>query len=168
MSQSLPDMLMRDAGKPASGRRPEQQARRTRRQSADALASVPMFLDFSKRHLIRLAAETDELIFEPGQIIVREGDPGEALFVVLRGQGKVVRGKRKVAEVVPGDFFGELSAIDGEPRTASVVAETPMQLLRLFRHTLTSLLRDEPQVITKLLDGIVRRVREVENRTPTD
>jgi CRP-like cAMP-binding protein len=168
MSQSLPDMLMRDAGKSAPGRRPEQPARRTRRQTADALAGVPMFGDFSKKHLNRLAAETDELVFEPGQIIVREGDPGEALFVVLQGQGKVVRRKRKVGEVMPGDFFGELSAIDGEPRTASIVAVTPMRLLRLFRHTLTELLQDEPQVIPKLLEGIVKRLREVEARTATD
>ena len=147
MSQSLPDMLMRDeSGRPVPGRRPEQSARRTRRQTADALAMVPMFADFSKKHLHRLAADTDELIFQPGQIIVREGDPGEALFVVLEGQAKVVRGKRKVGEVLPGDFFGEL--------------------LRLFRRTLTALLEEEPQVITKLLDGIVRRLREVERRTP--
>ena len=45
---------------------------------------------------------------------------------------------------------------------------TPMRLLRLFRHTLTALLQDEPQVIPKLLDGVVRRLREVESRTPTD
>lgn len=167
MSQSLPDMLMRDAGKAVPGRQPEQPARRTRRQTADTLSQVPMFNDFTKKHLNRLAADTDELIFEPGQIIVREGDPGEALFVVLEGQGKVVRKKRKVGEVIPGDFFGELSAIDGEPRTASIVAVTPMRLLRLFRRTLTSLLEDEPQVIPKLLEGIVRRLREVEARTPT-
>jgi CRP-like cAMP-binding protein len=166
MTQSLPDMLMRDSGRAAPGRQPEQTARRTRRQTADALAAVPMFADFSKKHLHRLATDTDELIFEPGQIIVREGDPGEALFVVLEGQGKVVRGKRKVGEVLPGDFFGELSAIDGEARTASIVAVTPMRLLRLFRHTLTELQEEEPQVILKLLDGIVRRLREVEARTP--
>jgi CRP/FNR family transcriptional regulator, cyclic AMP receptor protein len=168
MSQSLPDMLRRDAGKPVPGRRPEQSARRTRRQTSDVLARVPMFADFSKKHLSRLAADTDELIFEPGQIIVREGDVGEALFVVLEGQGKVVRRKRKVGEVLPGDFFGELSAIDGGPRTASIVAVTPMRLLRLFRRTLTSLMEEEPQVVMKLLDGIIRRLHEVEGRTPID
>ena len=168
MSQSFPDMVMRESGRKVPDRRPEQSPRRTRRQTAEALSRGPMFADFSKRHLNRLAADTDELLFEPGQIIVREGDPGEALFVVLEGQAKVVRGKRKVGEVVPGDFFGELSAIDGEPRTASVVAVTPMRLLRLFRRTLTSLLDEEPQVSLKLLDGIVRRLREVEQRTHTD
>ena len=70
-----------------------------------------------------------------------------------------------MGEVLPGDFFGELSAIDGGPRSANVIAETPMRVLRLFRHTLISLLRDEPRLTLKLIDGVVRRIREVERRT---
>ena len=61
--------------------------------------------------------------------------------------------------MLPGDFFGELSALDGGPRSASVMAETPIVRVRLFRRTLMALLEDEPQVTLKLLDGIVRRVR---------
>lgn len=161
MSQSLPDMLMR-SGRPTGERRPEQAPRRTRRQSATALASVSLFSDFSKRHLNRLAAAADELDFAPGESVVREGDPGETLFVVLAGEGKVIRGRRKVGDVLPGDFFGELSAIDGGPRTASVVAVTPLRVLRLFRRTLMELIADEPQVTRKLLGGIVRRIRQVD------
>lgn len=169
MSQSFPDMVMRDHGGSASvpERQPEQPARRTRRQTAAVLGGVPMFADFTKRHLNRLAADTDELTFVPGQIIVTEGDPGETLFVVLEGQAKVVRGKKKVGEVLPGDFFGELSAIDGGPRTASVIATTPMRVLRLFRRTLSALIEEEPQVSLKLLDGIVRRFRQVERLNQT-
>jgi CRP-like cAMP-binding protein len=162
MSQSMPDMLLRESRRPLGAAQPEQKLRRTKRESATALAGVPMFSDFSKRHLNRLASDTDVLSFGPGQTIVREGDPGETLFVVLAGQGKVLRGKRTIGTVVPGDFFGELSAIDGEPRSASVVADTPVQVLRLFRRTLMALIKDEPQVTLKLLDGIVRRIRQVE------
>jgi CRP/FNR family transcriptional regulator, cyclic AMP receptor protein len=167
MSQSLPDMVLRERGNRLPDRQPEQAMRRTRRQTAIALARVPMFADFSKRHLERLSKDTDELVFEPGQIIVKEGDLGETLFVVLEGSAKVVRAKKRVGEVVPGDFFGELSTIDGGPRTATVVAETPMRVLRLFRRTLDALIRDEPQVTLKLLDGIVRRFRQVERRANT-
>jgi CRP-like cAMP-binding protein len=124
---------------------------------------MPLFAGLSKRHLQRLAGDTDELTFAPGEAIVREGDLGETLFVVLEGEGKVVRGSRKVGAVLPGDFFGELSAIDGAPRTASVVAVTRMRVLRLFRRHLMSLLDDEPQVTLKLLDGIVRRFRQVDH-----
>jgi CRP/FNR family transcriptional regulator, cyclic AMP receptor protein len=165
MSQSVPDMYLRRAGRDARGRRPEQALKRTRHQTAVALGSVPLFGDFSKKHLERLAKETDDLEFQPGERIVDEGSPGEALFVVLQGTGKVVRAGRVVGHVVPGDFFGELSAIDGGPRTASVVAETPMVVLRLFRRTLITMLEQEPHLVVKLLSGITRRLREVQRAT---
>jgi CRP-like cAMP-binding protein len=129
------------------------------------LAGVPLFQGFSKRHLQRLASQTDELTFEPRDDIVEEGMLGETLFVVLSGKGKVTRGGRKVGEVLPGDFFGELSTLDGGPRSATVTAETPMRVLRLFRHTLAELLKDEPRLTLKLLDGIVRRIREIQRST---
>ena len=163
MSQSLPDLWRRESRRgDATPRQPEQPITRTKRQSATALAGVPMFSDFSKRHLQRLAKATDELTFAPGEAVVREGDLGETLFVVLEGEAKVTRGAKKVGAVVPGDFFGELAAIDAEPRTASVVAVTQLRVLRLFRRHLMALLRDEPQVTFKLLDGIVRRLRQVD------
>lgn len=161
MGQILPEVL-RVGGPPVGGRRPEQPPRRTLRRSAVALAGVPMFVGFSSKHLNRLASEADELDLAAGQTIVREGDPGEALFVVLEGQAKVVRAGKRVGIVIPGDFFGELSALDGGPRTASVIAETPVRLLRLFRHTLKRLMDDEPQVTIKLVDGIARRIREID------
>jgi len=163
MSQSFPDLWRREsAGRGPVARQPEQPIKRTRRQTATALAGVPLFADFSQKHLQRLAADTDELTFEPGDAVVREGELGETLFVVLAGEGKVVRGSRKVGTVLPGDFFGELAAIDAQPRSASVVAVTPLRVLRLFRRHLLTLLEDEPQVTLKLLDGIVRRIRQVE------
>lgn len=162
MSQSFPDLWRRESDRRPPARRPEQPLKRTKRQSATALAGVPLFAELSRRHLERLAADTDELMFGAGEPVVREGELGETLFVVLEGEGKVVRGGRKVGTVLPGDFFGELAAIDAQPRSASVVAVTPMRVLRLFRRHLIALLRDEPQVTLKLLDGIVRRLRQVE------
>ena len=161
MTNGLPD-LVRPGGPPIGGRQPEQRPRRTRRQSAVALAGVPLFVGLGSRHLNRLAADTDELGFPTGKPIVHEGEPGEALFVVLEGQAKVIRAGRRVGRVLPGDFFGELSAIDGGPRTASVVAETPVRVLRLFRRTLMRLIDDDPQVALKLIDGMVRRIREID------
>ena len=156
-------MVLRRAGR-SPRRLPEQAPRRTQRQTAVALGAVPLFAGFSKRHLQQLAKEADQLSFAPNETIVQEGMLGETLFVVLSGTAKVTRAGRKIGDVVPGDFFGELSAIDGGPRSASVVALTDMQVLRLFRHTLMSLVRDEPQLVMKLLDGITRRIRDVQRR----
>jgi CRP/FNR family cyclic AMP-dependent transcriptional regulator len=163
MPQSLPDMAMRGM-RNAVERQPEQAPRRTQRETAAVLSRVPLFAGFAKRHLNRLAKLSDEIDFGPGQRVVEEGLRGETFFVVLAGHAKVIRGGRKIGDVVPGDFFGELSALDGGPRSASVVAETPMRLLRLFRHTLVGLVEEEPQLALRILDQMVRRVRETERR----
>ena len=165
MTQSLPDMVMRDTKGPSSARQPEVRASRTKRETAVALAGVPLFADLPKKHLRRLAHEADELAFTPGEQIVREGSLGETLFVVMEGRAKVTRNGRRVGELLPGDFFGELSTIDGGPRTASITAVTPVRVVRLFRRTLRKLLEDEPQLTIKILDGTVRRIRQVERRS---
>ena len=162
----IPDAVIDAADTHGSrGRQPEVPIARTQRENATVLGGVPLFNGLAKRHLHRLAKDTDELAYAPGERIVEEGNLGEALFIVIAGQGKVVRGTRTVGKVLPGDFFGELSALDGGPRTATIVAETPMRVLRLFRRTLVKLIEDEPQLSLKLLDGIVQRVRQVERKT---
>jgi CRP-like cAMP-binding protein len=131
-----------------------------------ALEIVPLFDGFSKRHLRRLAREADVVTFGPGRAIVEEGQSGEAMFVVLTGTARVVRAGRKVAALIPGDFFGELSALDAGPRTASVVPDTPMEVLRLYRHTLHQLIKEEPALAMGLLEGLARRLRQVQPGTP--
>jgi CRP-like cAMP-binding protein len=161
MPQSLPDMIVGGRRRRA-GARPEQSARRTLHRSTVALAGVPLFTGFSKRHLQRLAAETDEVRFRAGEPIVEEGNPGETLFVLLEGQAKVVRSGKLRTRLVPGDFFGEVSVLDGGPRTASVVAETPVAALRLFRRTVLELVANEPQLALSLMEGIAHRIREID------
>jgi CRP-like cAMP-binding protein len=133
----------------------------TVRRSIAALAAVPLFDRFSKKHLRRLAEETDVARFAPGRSIVEEGRAGEAMYVVLSGSARVTRAGRKVGELFPGDFFGELSALDGGARTASVIAQTPVEVLRLFRHTLRRMIEDEPALVMGLLEGLAHRLRHV-------
>jgi CRP-like cAMP-binding protein len=161
VSQSLPEMVIRGRRPKEPERQPEQPIRRTRRQTAEALAHVPLFTGFSKRDLTRLAEETDVVSFAPGQAVVEEGMLGETMFVVLSGEAKVSQGKRRLGTVRPGDFFGEVAVLDGSPRSASVVAETPLVAIRLFRRTLVALLEAEPQLALKILDVLVRRVRDL-------
>ena len=97
--------------------------------------------------------------FPAGTTIVEEGLLGETMFVVTSGEAKVLRGKRRLGTVRPGDFFGEVALLDGAPRSASVVAETPVVAIRLFRRTLLKMLEAEPQLSLKILDSLVRRVR---------
>jgi CRP-like cAMP-binding protein len=163
MGQSLPEMMLRGAGRGGRDRRderqPEQRIRRTRRETAQALSVVPLFSGFSKADLNKLAEETDVVSFPAGTTIVEEGLLGETMFVVTSGEAKVMRGNRRLGTVRPGDFFGEVALLDGAPRSASVVAETPIVAIRLFRRTLLKMLEAEPQLSLKILDSLVRRVR---------
>src|SRR2546427_9799996 len=104
MSQSLPEAIVRDTrGRPLLGRQPEQRLRRTKRQSAVALAGVPLFGGFSKRELERLAADADELSSDAGDTLAREGLLGAPMLVARAGQAKPTKGSRLINSGRSGD-----------------------------------------------------------------
>lgn len=123
------------------------------------LSAVPLFDGLSRRHLKRLAAASEVADFMAGHAIVREGEPGDAFFVVLAGQAKVTSNGKLVNRVLPGDHFGEISLLDGDVRTATVTSETPMTLLMLPRPRFLKALRDDPDIAMNLLAGLARQVR---------
>jgi protein phosphatase len=139
---------------------------KVRRRSADALAGVPLFSALSRRHLNKLAEVADEVRFRQGATVIREGDLGETLFVILEGEAKATRGGKVLSRLGPGDFFGEISLVDRGPRTASVIAETPLVTIRLFRKAFIELARSEPSLTDKVLATLARRLRAAE-RSPT-
>jgi CRP/FNR family transcriptional regulator, cyclic AMP receptor protein len=74
----------------------------------------------------------------------------------------VTRGGKKIAMMVPGDFFGEISLLDGGPRTATVVAETPLSVVRLYRAPFFRLVQSEPDLGVRVLSILARRIRRVD------
>ncbi|HXF72245.1 MAG TPA: cyclic nucleotide-binding domain-containing protein [Actinomycetota bacterium] len=134
-----------------------------RRQVAQALAGVPLFSGLSKRQLRRLADAGREVSMKEGWRIVGEGEPGDDLFVILEGEARVVaRSGRTLARLLPGDFFGEISLLDGGVRTATVVAETPISLLRIDRAGLARIVKEDPGVGLRMLEELARRLRRME------
>ncbi|HYJ61153.1 MAG TPA: cyclic nucleotide-binding domain-containing protein [Actinomycetota bacterium] len=166
MPQSLPDAALRlSGGTSAEGRPVPRGARRSRRETAALLARVPLLARLSKRHLLELAADADQVALEPGQTVVEEGMLGEAMFVVLTGSAVVTRRRRRVGQILPGDFFGELSVIDGGPRSATVRAETGLTLLRLSRATVRRLIEEDPAIAITILEVMVGRLRQISRAT---
>lgn len=125
-----------------------------------ALSKVPLFSRLSSRQLRRILKGATEDRYEPGATILREGGRGETLFVILEGSAKVVRGGRTIARRSEGDFFGEISVIDGRPRTASVIAETPMRCVVLYRRELKEIVMGDPQTAWGMLESVAARVRD--------
>jgi CRP/FNR family cyclic AMP-dependent transcriptional regulator len=133
------------------------------KREQEALARVPLFSGLSSRHLRRLADSMQEVRYMEGASVVKEGDEGDSFYVILQGEAKVVgpRGKA-VNRLRPGDFFGEISLLDGGARTASVITETPMTMLELKRTEFLRMVEDEPDVAVKLLSHTASLLRRVE------
>jgi CRP-like cAMP-binding protein len=138
-------------------------ARKAERASAEerrrALAAVPLFAELSGRQLQRLARAAVAYRYEPGEVMVKEGAPGETLFVLLEGSAKVTKGGRAIRRLASGDFFGEVAVMDGRPRSASVVAESPIRCVVLHREELKRAMDEEPLVAWRILQVIAARIR---------
>lgn len=140
------------------------------RPTVELLSRVPLFAGLSKAHLARLAGLAEDSSYNAGRVIVRRDDPGKAFYVIVEGRAKVVKGRittaRAEAMLGPGEFFGELALLDGEPRAASVVAATALETIRIERAAFRRMLREEPDIAVKLLEGMARRTRKILSTPP--
>lgn len=133
-----------------------------RKDGVAILAQVPLFSGLSKRHLKKLAEHADEIDFRANEVIVDDGALGGTFYVILQGAAKVVRNGKTIARLEPGEFFGEISLLDGGPRTATVVADTPLVAVRVFKRSFDKMVAGEPGVAAKILEVLARRLREME------
>jgi CRP/FNR family transcriptional regulator, cyclic AMP receptor protein len=126
----------------------------------ESLSRVPLFADLTNRQLKNLVQGASEDSYDAGSSIVLEGGRTDTLFVILEGTAKVVRNGRTVARRNAGEFFGEISMIDGRRRMASVVADTPTRCLVLYHDVLRKLVMDDPRMAWSLLQTVAGRVRD--------
>jgi len=124
-----------------------------------AIAKIPLFARVPRRHLRTILKRMSEYSYQDGVTILKDGRPGEVLFVLLDGEARVVRGKRTVTRLRPGDFFGETAVLDQRPRTASVIAASPVRCLTLHRDDLREVAAEEPSVAWALLEELASRFR---------
>jgi serine/threonine protein phosphatase PrpC/CRP-like cAMP-binding protein len=117
----------------------------------DILARMPLFRPLNDRELLRVLQVTDVMPYRPGQFVMREGERGEELFIVLSGSLKVMRGETELATLSPGDHVGEMALVRSQPRSASVVAARDSELMVIRRTEFFEILRKEQQLAVKLL-----------------
>ena len=136
------------------------------RKVQDVLRVVPLFAHLQPKQLRRLADGMEEVRFMEGASVVREGQPGDAFYVVVEGEAKVVnKDGRVINRLRPGDSFGEISLLDGGARTASVVSETPLVVLELKRTAFHRMLREEPGIAAKMLVHLASMLRRLDVST---
>lgn len=131
----------------------------------EILATVPLFGGVKERHLVSLSKQCRERSFKAGETIVRQGNPGEGLFVIVSGKVRVEKvtdggSVVSIATHGAGDVIGEMSVLDGATRSASVVAEEDTECLVLVSWDFTSFLKSHPEVALDILPVVVRRFRE--------
>ena len=130
----------------------------------DHLARVPLFSALSKKELQTIGRASDEIEVEEGKVLCEEGKPGHEFFLILDGEAAVKRGKRTIATLDAGRYFGELSLVDRGPRSATVVADSPMTLLVLGQREFSGILDQLPGVSRKLLCSMAERLRDADTK----
>lgn len=131
----------------------------------DHLGQVPLFAACSRKDLQKIARASDEVALDEGRVIVGEGDSGHEAYVVVDGKARVERNGQAVAELGPGDCFGELALLDGGPRTATVTADSPMTVLVLGQREFAGVIDEVPGLAQKLLSSLAARLRDLDRKT---
>jgi CRP/FNR family cyclic AMP-dependent transcriptional regulator len=137
---------------------------RKRSDKADALANVPMFKGLSNKDRLEVARHAEEVEVEAYTFLTQEGQRGNAFYLILTGDADVTKNEKKVASLGSGDFVGEMSLIDGGPRSATVMMTTEGSVLEISRHDFLSLLDSTPGLAKKILVGMSQRLREADEK----
>jgi CRP/FNR family cyclic AMP-dependent transcriptional regulator len=133
----------------------------TRDRRSALLSAASLFDGLDNEAMERIAAVAVEVEFPADHVIARQGEIGTGFFVIASGRARVVRDGETLATLGPGDFFGELSVLDGRPRVAQVVADGPTTCLALASWDLEALLLEDPKISLALLRGLAGRLRDV-------
>lgn len=128
----------------------------------EALKQIGIFRGLSHHQLKEIAQHVDEVRTDAGQVLVRQGDRGHEFALLVDGRARVERDGRTIAELESGDFFGEMSLLDGQPRSATIVSETPSTILVMHSQDFGFLLDTVPGLARRMLVELVGRLREME------
>ena len=124
----------------------------------ELLKKVPLFADCTKAELRELAKSADELDLRQGTVLTREGRPGREFFVLIEGTVDVTQKGKKVAELKGGDWLGEISLLTEKPRTATVTASSPVDVLVITDRRFRNVVETMPSIALKVLSRVSDRL----------
>ena len=134
------------------------------------LRELPLFSGIEHRKLLPLARNSESVTFQPGEYVVRQGEPGDSIYVIASGRVEVlarvehdgIATESAVASLTTGDALGELSVLDGQPRSASCVAVVPTQCVRLGRGALRRAMISNWPLAEALMGTLASRLRQAD------
>jgi CRP/FNR family transcriptional regulator, cyclic AMP receptor protein len=133
----------------------------TQDHRTELLAQAPLLAGVDEEGIARIAKRVVEVDFAKDHVIARQGEVGTGFFLVASGRVRVVRDGEILAHIGPGDFFGELSVLDGRPRVAQVIADEPTVCLALASWDLEAVIKEHPAVALAILRGLAARLRDL-------
>ena len=123
-----------------------------RDEKLDLLQRIPIFSGFDRRRMERLGMLADEVMVPAGKVLMRQGDSGSDMMVVVRGSVAVERDGNRLNTLGVGDFFGEIALVDGGPRTATVTTLEPTTLLVITHRDFHAMMDEFPEVAEQVLN----------------
>ena len=123
------------------------------------LKRVPLFAGMPTRDLVQVAGIAEEVLCEPEERVISEGEQGHAMFLIVEGEVVVHRGEQRLATLRPQDCFGEMSILDNEPRSASVTALTDCLLLKVDQDPFHHILVQNADVALAIIRTLTHRLR---------
>jgi CRP/FNR family transcriptional regulator, cyclic AMP receptor protein len=127
----------------------------------ELLAGTPLLAGLDPEGIAMVVQRMVEVDFPRDHVIARQGEVGTGFFLVASGSVRVVRDGETLATIGPGDFFGELSVLDGRPRVAQVIANEPTTCLALATWDFEAVVKEQPKVALAVLRGLAGRLREL-------
>jgi CRP-like cAMP-binding protein len=128
-----------------------------------SLAQQPVFARCSKKELEAVSRLGTAIIIEPGYVLTREGRRGYEFFIITEGRATCTIGGESVGTLEAGDFFGEIALLDGGTRSATIVAETPMQVIVIDSREFAGLLGDVPSAARQIMSKLAERLRAAQS-----
>ena len=132
----------------------------SRERTTQLLSRTRLFAGVDAEGLARIADRITEVDVPAARVIARQGEIGTGFFIIASGSVRVIRDGETLAELGPGNFFGELSVLDGKPRNAQVVSKEPTTCLALATWDFEAVVRDQPTVALAILRELAGRLRE--------
>ena len=129
----------------------------------EIIRTVPMLKGLTADEVRRLAASASRITLGASQKLFDEGDPTGGVFIVERGRVRLTRKGTPIADLGPGEMFGEMAALDGGPRVVTVTAGEPTSLLAIPAHAYTAVVYENAAVLKEVLRVVLNRVRGLED-----
>ena len=130
----------------------------TKNQKVELLKRTALFAECTKAELIDVAVSSDEREARAGHLLAEEGRRGREFFLLVEGTVAVERGGRKVADLGPGDWFGEIAILTYKPRTATVTATSPVRLLVVSDRAFRRVVETRPRIALHVLRSVAERL----------